>query len=461
MQNNDRRHLVDLEMEKLLKEVLKEITPTEEEHVEEHKLVEDISRRLRKFDVTPILVGSLAKGTDIRNNKDIDIFIMFPEDTSREELEKRGLEIGKKVFSELRIPFEIDYAEHPYICGTYGKHLIEIVPCYDTKEMKSAVDRTPYHTHYVKKKLSRDPPMRDNIRLLKQFMKGADVYGAEEKVRGFSGYLAELLVINYGSFEKVLKAAADWRFGQVLDPENLWKDNGAIGYFFKGADLIIVDPVDKDRNAAAAVSKQKLSEYIVAAREFLKGPDRRFFFQDDSHAPDRKALKKKMGDRGTRLIALEFTHQVINPNMLYSQLRKTQDAVGKKIEEQNFKVLKSEIWTDEKNTSVIIFDMEIFSLPQVRQHIGPPIDQALKEQEKFLEKYKKYIPYIKEDRWVADIKRNHTEIEQLFPEIIKNRSGFGKNLRDLPDVKMVSGVELLKTKSLELLKMLDRLLTPI
>jgi len=448
-------------MEKLLKEVLKEITPTEEEHTEEHKLVEDISKRLRKYEVTPILVGSLAKGTDIRNNKDIDIFIMFPEDTSREELEKRGLEIGKKVFSELKIPYEIDYAEHPYICGTFGKHLIEIVPCYDTKEVKSAVDRTPYHTHYVKKKLTRDPLMRDNIRLLKQFMKGAGVYGAEEKVRGFSGYLAELLVINYGSFEKVLKAAADWRFGQAIDPEKLWKDAGSVGYFFKGADLIIVDPVDKDRNAAAAVSKQKLSEYIVAAREFLKGPHKRYFFPEDGSIPDRKALKKKMNERGTRLIALEFTHQVINPNILYSQLRKTQDAVSKKIEEQHFKVLKSDIWTDEEHTSLIIFDMEISSLPQVRQHIGPPIDQALKEQEKFLEKYKKYLPYIKEDRWVADIKRNYTQIEELFPDIIKNRSGFGKNLRELPDVKMLSGEDLLKTKSSDLLRLLDKLMTPL
>lgn len=448
-------------MEKLLKEILKEITPTEEEHLEEHMLVEDISKRLRKYDVTPILVGSLAKGTDIRNNKDIDIFIMFPEDTPREDLEKRGLDIGKKVFSEMNIPYEIDYAEHPYICGTFDRHMIEIVPCYDTKKVKSAVDRTPYHTHYVKKKLIRDPLMRDNIRILKQFMKGAGVYGAEEKVRGFSGYLAELMVINYGSFDKVLKAAADWRFGQALDPEGLWKDKGTISYFFKGADLIIVDPVDKDRNAAAAVSKQKLSEYIVAAREFIKDPKRKYFFPDEAIAPDRKDLQKRAKDRGTKIVALEIVHPAINPNTLYSQLRKTEDSVTKTIEEQCFKVLKSGIWTDEKNTSMIFYELEISCLPRVKQHIGPPVDKALKEQEKFLEKYKKYGPYIKGDRWAADIKRNYTEIEQLFPDILKNRSGFGKNLRELKDIKMVSCEDILKTKDQDLLKQMDRFLTPV
>jgi len=43
---------------------------------------------------------------------------------------------------------------------------------------------------------------------LKQFMKGIGVYGSELRRRGFSGYLTELLVINYGSFLGVLKEAS-------------------------------------------------------------------------------------------------------------------------------------------------------------------------------------------------------------------------------------------------------------
>ncbi len=461
MRDEDRRKMEDLRMEKLLKEILKEITPTEAERVEEEKIIDEIIKRLRKFDVQPILVGSIAKGTDIRDSKDIDIFIMFHKDTPREVLEKKGLTIGKKVFSDMKIPYEIDYAEHPYICGTKGRHLIEIVPCYDTKEVKSAVDRTPYHTHYVKKKLLREQGMRDDIRLLKQFMKGIGVYGAEAKVQGFSGYLAELLVINYGSFEKTLKAAAEWRFGQILDPENQWKDKSTLRYFFKGADLIIVDPVDKDRNAAAAVSKQKLSEYIVAARNFMKAPARNFFYPAKETTPDKKELLKKMKARGTKVAALEFTHPKINPNTLFSQLRKTEEAVKQSIEHQGFAVLKSDIWTDELNTSLVIYELEIFSLPKVKSHMGPPIDQSLKEQEKFLQKYAKYPPYIKEDRWVADIEREYTGIEQLFPKIILDRTGFGKNLRELKEIKMLSGEDILKTRDADLLRAMDKFLTPI
>ena len=462
MRDENRRKMEDLRMEKLINGILKEITPTPQERIEEEKIIDDIIKRLRKFDVQPILVGSIAKGTDIRDSKDIDIFIMFHKDTSREELEKRGLEIGKKVFSDMKIPYEIDYAEHPYICGTKGRHMIEIVPCYDTKEVKSAVDRTPYHTHYVKKKLSREPGMREDIRLLKQFMKGAFVYGAEAKVQGFSGYLAELLVINYGSFEKALKAASEWRFrGIVLDPESLWKERDTIAYFFKGADLIIVDPVDKDRNAAAAVSKQKLSEYIVAARNFLKAPVRSFFFPAKEKTPDKKELLKKMKARGTKVAAIEFTHPKINPNTLFSQLRKTQEAVKQSMELQGFKVLKSDIWTDELNRSLVIYDMEIFSLPNIKSHMGPPIDQARKEQEKFLQKYAKYRPYIKEDRWSADIEREYTDIEQLFPKIILDRTGFGKNLRELKEIKMLSGEDILKTRDADLLKVMDKFLTPV
>ncbi len=448
-------------MEKLLQEVLKEITPTEEERNEENKLIDKITKKLKSWGHRPILVGSMAKGTDLGGEKDIDIFILFDKNVQREELEKKGLEIGKRLFDEFRIEYEIDYAEHPYVMGRQGRYTIEIVPCYETRELRSAVDRTPYHTRYVKRKLMQNSGLRDEIRLLKQFMKGIGVYGAEAKIQGFSGYLTELLIINYGSFENVLKSTSNWKSGEIIDPENLWRDKEPLKYFFPEAKLIIVDPVDKDRNAAAAVSAQKLAEFIFSAMEFIKSPDKEFFFPNEEKPAGRQELLKRMKFRETRMIAISFRHEKINPNTLYSQLRKTMDAISMTIEDAGFRILKSDFWTDEINRSTMLFDFEVWSLPRVRHHPGPPIDKSPKEQqEDFLNKYKKYRPYIKNDRWVVDTKREFRNIDELLKKIVKEKQGFGKDLRKIKKFEILVDRKILKIRDKEFLKFLGRFLPP-
>jgi len=111
--------------------------------------------------------------------------------------------------------------------GSYGGYDVEIVPCFKGGEMRSSVDRTPLHLAYVNKKLAKSPKLSDEIRLLKQFMKGANVYGAEAKFEGFSGYLTEVLAIHYKSFTSVLQAASKWSGVAALDPEGQWEDPSA------------------------------------------------------------------------------------------------------------------------------------------------------------------------------------------------------------------------------------------
>jgi len=447
-------------MDETLKKVLKKITPTEEEYKIEKKIVELFSKKIKKFNVNPLLVGSLAKGTDLRGDKDIDIFVIFPKEVDREQLEKKGLEIGTKIFKDLKIRYEIDYAEHPYVKGNYKGYDIEIVPCYyDTKlEMKSSVDRTPFHTKYVRKKIRENKKLIDEIRLLKQFMKSQNVYGAEAKVEGFSGYLTEILVIHYGSFLDVLKAASNWHFSEIIDLESQWDDNESLKYFFTNASLIVIDPVDKDRNISAAVSRQKLAEFIIAAKEFLKNPDEEFFFKREERVPDKKEIIKRIQKRGTKIIAISFEHKKINENTLYSQLKKTVASVQDHIEEFDFKILKSGYWTNEKNLSVLLYEFEVWSLPKIKHHVGPPIDIEPENQEKFLEKYREDIPYIKDDHWVVDTGRECKKIEDVLPIVLKERKGFGKDLKEVKKIYYVEGVNILRINGKEFLKFLGRFL---
>ena len=190
-------------MKDILLRVLPHIVPDEEEVKRAREAEEEIRRRLEKFDVEYKFVGSYARNTWLKGNLEIDVFLLFPEDLPREELEKRGLEIGKTILDS----YEIRYAEHPYVHGKVKGVEVDVVPCYKVKDpsnIKSAVDRTPFHHEWLKDRIK---GKENDVRLLKRFLKVHGIYGAEYKVRGFSGYLCELLIVFYGSFENLVREA--------------------------------------------------------------------------------------------------------------------------------------------------------------------------------------------------------------------------------------------------------------
>jgi tRNA nucleotidyltransferase (CCA-adding enzyme) len=424
-----------------LEPIIRRITPTPKEHEAETKVIERVFGLLGKYDVNPIVVGSFAKDTDLSGNKDLDIFIQFPPSVSRDELEKQGLRIGKEVLGGMGVEYEIDYAEHPYVKGRLDEHTIEIVPCFSGGGIMSSVDRTPRHTTYVRGRLAGNG-LNQEIRLLKQFMRGIGVYGAEAKVEGFSGYLVELLTIHYGSFIKTLEAARAWRLPQVIDTEHMWEDRLALPRFFSDANLIVVDPVDRNRNVAAAVSPECLAIFIVKSDEYVMSPSEDFFFPKPKPARSRDELKKALLDRKSRFTAVIFRHRKINTNTLYAQLRKTMKSMAQELADSEFKVFRSGFWTNESDTSAILFEFEVWELPELIHHRGPPLNTDPLNQEKFTKKYHDEGPYVKDGRWVVDTKRRHRRPEGLLSDIIGEKRGFGKNMRemDAPEILEDAGI---------------------
>ncbi|MGD0057522.1 MAG: CCA tRNA nucleotidyltransferase, partial [Methanomassiliicoccales archaeon] len=248
----------------------------------------------RGLDLEVRLVGSVAKDTYLRN-PDVDLFIMFPTVTPRKDLENVGLAIGRSVLGG-----EERYAEHPYIHGEFEGLEVDLVPCYKIASplgLKSAVDRTPFHTEYVKSHVSEK--QKADIRLLKQFAKGIGVYGAEAKTQGFSGYLIELLILRYGDFRTVLKEASEWKYGQTLHLAEHSKEK-------IDSPLIFYDPVDPKRNVASALSLDSFSLFVHACGEYLRKEDFKFFFPKAGRALDMRAIENEIRSRGTRVIVIEF-----------------------------------------------------------------------------------------------------------------------------------------------------------
>ena len=170
-----------------------------------------------------LLAGSVARGTQVRGNFDIDIFLLFPRSMDEKAMEKKGLEIAKKVIKNKDESYSIKYAEHPYtklVFGNLGVD-VEIVPAYKITDMKdkgTSVDRTPLHNEFIASKLSER--QRDDVRVLKTFLNSHGVYGAEARIEGFSGYLCELLICHFGSFINFVCAAASMKLPMAIDVLN-------------------------------------------------------------------------------------------------------------------------------------------------------------------------------------------------------------------------------------------------
>ncbi len=411
----------------ILRSVLEKIKPKDYERKKIEKVTSRIINKIKliakelNVPIEARVEGSIAKDTWISGDRDIDIFIRLPKKLGLEGLKEIGLEIARRAAETNWVEC---YAEHPYIEAEIDGFKIDLVPCFMIKnpsEVASTVDRTPFHTEYIKSHLKDE--LKDEVRLLKQFMKGINVYGAEIKIQGFSGYLCELLVLYYGSFINVVKAAAfKWKpYSVVIDIEKYYDKIEDAKLIFN-APLIVVDPVDRSRNVAAALSLQKMCEFIVASKFFLKNPSMKFFFPPKIAPLSFNELINKLHERGTDLLFIVTKCPKVHPDILWGQLYKSKNGIEKLLNSFNFKVISSAVWSDELKHVIFIYELESAKLPLAEKHLGPPVYSTF-HSERFLRKHlssKNIIagPSIEGDRWIIYIKRKYNNAIQLIKEKI-------------------------------------------
>jgi len=415
-------------IEKVCTAVLKRVTPKSSERAKIEALAQKLEKKVISASKTSgvkaevRVEGSVAKDTWLSKEPEIDIFMRVPTTVPRKSLGEISLKIARKATEGSE---QIErFAEHPYLEAIVDGVRVNIVPCYNVTrgEWLSATDRTPYHTDYAKKYLNEQ--MRGEARLLKKFMKGIEVYGAEIKVGGFSGYLCELLILHYKSFIRTLKTFAQHKHGITIDIENYYKGrNDEIQLLFKEP-LVIVDPVDKGRNVASAVQPQKLYTFVAAARAFLKNPDFKFFYPPETAALNAMQLKQELERRGSTIIFLAFGKVDAVPDVLWGQLYKTQRSLHKLIQLNDFKILRALPWSDEKTLNVFLFELEQRTLPPIKKHLGPPLEKE-RECEKFLTKYLNNSatvsgPYVEDGRWVVELKRKSVDAVALLKEKLRD-----------------------------------------
>ena len=358
---------------KVLEQARKISTPIEKEQEKIKKISEQaiqlVKQQAGKFsEVTSVEIGgSYAKGTWLSGEVDLDIFVKLKKDTDEKTFESIGKTIGFDSLKKFK-PY-VRYSEHPYVEAEIEHTRVNVVPCYDVEvgNWKSAADRSSFHTKFILQSL--DQSKKDEVRLLKKFLIGIGIYGAEIAKEGFGGYVAEVLVHHYGSFLGVLQAASNFVQHQVIGNPTKKFDTS----------LIIIDPVDSNRNLGTAISAESVGKFILASRAFLKKPSLLFFKPNP-----RKSNKKNLEN----IVIVKFNYKKRSPDIIWGQIKRATTAVAGQLELSGFEVLRKSSVTDEKLEAALLF---LLRSPNIEKNVirkGPGVFMK-KESEYYIAKNSK------------------------------------------------------------------------
>lgn len=348
-------------MKAVIGKVSKQVVPSDTVKKSKNKIAEIafnlVKKEIKKYsDVVGLeFGGSFAKDTWLSKDADIDIFIRFKESASEEKFE----EISKKIgFGSLKnySPY-VRYSQHPYVEAKIKNTKINVVPFYNVKNntWKSAADRSPFHTAFMKKSLT--SKMKNEVRILKTFLKSNEIYGAEIAKQGFSGYIAEVLIFYFKSFEKVITAISEI------------KENEVIGKTSKQFQTVIgiIDPIDSNRNLAAAVSEENIGKFILASRVFKEKPTLEFF----------KKKKLKISNKHwENLVVIKFNFKERSADIIWGQIKRATVSLSTQLELGGFTVLRSKSFTDQKKEAYLFFLLESSKIPKLYLKKGPEYFRA-------------------------------------------------------------------------------------
>ena len=393
-----------------MQEVLKKIKPTKEEQAKFKNSSDSFLKKIKIKDTQIILGGSGAKDTWLSGSHDIDIYVVF----NYKKYAQKSDELSKILEKELKKIFPKITKLHgsrDYFQLNHQGYLFEIIPILQiskAKESLNITDISPLHSVWVNKHTKK---LKDDIRLAKQFCKANNLYGAESYLAGFSGYVLEILVAHYGSFEKLLQASQLWKIKETVDPEKYYLKKMALLHLNQSklqSPLIVIDPVDKSRNASAALGMEKFILFKKLAKSCLQQPNTNFFTKKEINFPE---LKKEAENKKLNLVYLELQPLTGKRDVVGSKLLKAFQFLEQHL--TAFEIKKSG-WDWNK----CYFFLGKRELPKVIIRPGPPLN--LKQ---FVNDFKKKNKdnFVKDSKIYAKIKVQYPKLDDYLAQLLKNK----------------------------------------
>lgn len=206
------------------------------------------------------LLGSVSRGTYIKEPKDFDFFLFYDDLSSfnladfRIDVEALLQGFQDKLVLNL-IHLQAKHRGFPYLkvlLQFKNKKIdLDLIPSLKEPREMGCIDRTKKHDDYMNARLSEAHKIE--IRKLKYLLKRNNLYGAQSHIQGISGYACEVLIQKYGTIAEIACPLYE-----------------------------LYDPVDPSRNLLAPMSQETLRRFNFLKTYNFKNPNR-YKPNPDSH----------------------------------------------------------------------------------------------------------------------------------------------------------------------------------
>ncbi|MFH1064864.1 MAG: CCA tRNA nucleotidyltransferase [Candidatus Woesearchaeota archaeon] len=398
-----------MSMKKELEAVVEQIRPSDKKLLKEvNDFIKKLNAELKVKGIRAktVMGGSIAKDTYLKGDHDCDLFVRFHKSYADKDISKL-LGAVLKPFRPVKVHGSRDYY---HIKNGINYEIVPVLEITDAKDAVNVTDMSPMHVTWVKD----HPGLTDEIRLAKQFCKASGVYGAESYIKGFSGHVLDILVIQYGGFVNFLKATQKWKDKEVIDPEKHYKKDALQKLNRSKIDspIIVIDPVCPERNAAAALSGEKLDMLKAAAAKFLKEPSKDLFV-----VREKSTVDIKTGAGKNKTIMLEVTAFRGKEDVVGAKLLKAFQQIHNQLRFYDFEVIDAGWKWNKKEKALFWYVLDPKDLIQIKKWIGPP----LRETERIKNFESKHgNTFVEDGRVCTYVKRKYVNAEALIDDIIKD-----------------------------------------
>jgi tRNA nucleotidyltransferase (CCA-adding enzyme) len=352
-----------------------------------------------KIKAKAMLGGSYAKATWLSGDYDVDVFVKFDPKYEGKKSISDLLESALLKFEVERLHGSRDYFQ---VKNEVNLEIIPVLAIKKSADAKNVTDFSPLHVNWVNKT---GKEFKDDIMLAKRFCKAAGCYGAESYIRGFSGHVVDILVTHYKGFLPFLKAALKWKPKVVIDPNNEYKGKAlfTLNESKIQGPLVVIDPVQPDRNAAAALTRENLDKFIAHAKKFLEKPSFDLFNPIPFNPVKFKGLlvevltiKNKEDVAGVKMVrAFEYCRNALS----------------------DFGIKQADWEWDRKSKGLWYFALKKYELPSEYEWRGPPV-KIKDHADAFRKQYSD--TYEKKGYLCTKLKRKLTSAKEVLSEALKS-----------------------------------------